>query len=45
MIISDPSFLGIKLLDVAIFILWSIIMIQIGRLYGWYEERRTHSEH
>ena len=31
---GEPSFLDIKLIDVAIFILWSMIMYSIGEIVG-----------
>ena len=31
---GDPSFLGIKLIDIAIFVLWSLICYSTGEIVG-----------
>ncbi len=39
-----PSFLGIKILDIAIFIVYTLLIFTIGRMYGYYENCYQESE-
>lgn len=41
---GDPSFLGIKLVDIAIFVCWSLICYSIGELVGRSKYFKTKDE-